>query len=168
MGKDSIFVKFVLLKPSRDLRHEPVAHLILGKFDNYPASSWASAQLLRKELAKEDTENFIQTYHRGSARQWEKFKKKTFKSELKEKGILTCYHCERSPLRTGAQSCFQIWRATLDHIIPLSLGGARCDKNNVVVSCAACNSRRGSQDFHAFVSPFKVKKKEPVEIPKVA
>jgi len=32
--------------------------------------------------------------------------------------------------------------ATVDHIVPLSRGGARLDPNNLVACCLSCNSRK--------------------------
>ena len=36
--------------------------------------------------------------------------------------------------------------ATLDHIIPVSLGGAFAPTKNCVVACAGCNVERGTKD----------------------
>lgn len=47
--------------------------------------------------------------------------------------------------KTLARTC-----ATLDHIIPVSLGG-RDHIDNFVVCCSGCNSRRGNTPYHEYV-----------------
>jgi 5-methylcytosine-specific restriction endonuclease McrA len=42
--------------------------------------------------------------------------------------------------------------STLDHIIPLSHGGARQSVDNVVVACFGCNARRGNERFTTFLA----------------
>ena len=41
--------------------------------------------------------------------------------------------------------------ATLDHIIPLSAGGARGPSINCVVACDKCNGERGTRDARLFL-----------------
>jgi len=48
--------------------------------------------------------------------------------------------------------------ATIEHVLPKSQGGTD-DWENLAMSCARCNSNRGSQDMETFVPPAKNKKK---------
>lgn len=48
-------------------------------------------------------------------------------------GTRKCYHC---------QCQFPLEELTMDHLIPIIRGGTS-SKNNVVVSCKACNSAKG-------------------------
>lgn len=43
-------------------------------------------------------------------------------------------------------------RATVDHILPLSKGGAMWDHRNVFLACFRCNSSRGNRDFDDFLA----------------
>lgn len=49
------------------------------------------------------------------------------------KGI--CYHCEQK---------FSAKDLTMDHLIPIGRGG-KSTKNNCVVSCKDCNSKKGAK-----------------------
>lgn len=40
--------------------------------------------------------------------------------------------------------------ATLEHIIPRSLGGSKTDPDNCAVACERCNRKRGVQDIETF------------------
>ena len=57
-------------------------------------------------------------------------KKTRWWRERLQKGI--CYHCEKK---------FVASELTMDHLVPLAKGG-RSGKNNVVVCCKLCNSRK--------------------------
>lgn len=48
--------------------------------------------------------------------------------------------------------------ATIEHVLPKSQGGTD-DWENLAMSCARCNSNRGSKDAETFVPPAKNKKK---------
>ena len=63
-----------------------------------------------------------------------KLLKKTlwWKKKIKEGD---CYHCHKK---------FSIEELTMDHLIPIVRGG-RTGKNNVVVSCKTCNSKKSSK-----------------------
>lgn len=48
--------------------------------------------------------------------------------------------------------------ATIEHVLPKSQGGTD-DWENLAMSCARCNSSRGSADMDSFVPPVKDKKR---------
>lgn len=47
-----------------------------------------------------------------------------------------CHYC-------GLTQPRELW--TVDHVIPLSLGGPRRSRWNLVMACSRCNSRKGSR-----------------------
>ena len=59
-----------------------------------------------------------------------------------QKGI--CYHCNQK---------FSAEGLTMDHLIPLVKGG-RSGKNNIVISCKPCNSKKS----HATLVEMRLKK----------
>ena len=59
-----------------------------------------------------------------------KLKKTRWWKQKLEAGV--CYHCGRHFLKT---------HLSMDHLIPLARGG-HSDKNNIVLSCKACNSQK--------------------------
>ena len=48
--------------------------------------------------------------------------------------------------------------ATIEHVLPKSQGGTD-DWENLAMSCARCNSNRGSKDAETFVPPVRDKKR---------
>ena len=60
-----------------------------------------------------------------------------------------CVYCGVPVLRPGLGLHRASDRATLDHLIPKSQGGALTE-NNVVLACQACNNERGTLDAEAF------------------
>jgi len=53
---------------------------------------------------------------------------------IEERGAI-CTYCDRN--------CFD--DPTVDHIVPVTRGGALLDKNNLAVSCRACNASKGNR-----------------------
>lgn len=69
---------------------------------------------------------------------------------VKQKG--QCYYCTRSVYLPAAGSTKQTkGLATLDHVIPLSMGGAFDPMANCVVACFECNNERGTTDARIFL-----------------
>lgn len=52
-----------------------------------------------------------------------------------------CHYCGKRLIES---------KLTLDHVVPLSKGGARGMKN-IVACCVKCNTRRGNTDYAVFV-----------------
>lgn len=65
--------------------------------------------------------------------------------EQASKGELQCYYCGAAPLRIVHWSEPQQTadKATVDHVVPRSRGGAD-DPSNMVVSCVRCNYAKGT------------------------
>ncbi|MDO8640859.1 MAG: HNH endonuclease signature motif containing protein [Nitrosarchaeum sp.] len=61
---------------------------------------------------------------------------------------LTCHYCGRRRLKmvikdmTSKRKLRRL--ATIDHVKPLSKGGAELDESNFVVACWTCNQRKGN------------------------
>ena len=92
--------------------------------------SMAALVILNRQYAKEEVER------------WLKFRE----DFLKSREPLTCAYCGKTGLKIKVpEAC--VGRklatiATVDHIIPLSKGGAEFDENNCAVACVSCNQKK--------------------------
>ena len=83
---------------------------------------------------------------------------------------LVCHYCGRKDLLDDAPDnprtlkCHIFRRkngmkqedvATIDHVIPISIGGERYDETNLVVCCCWCNSQKGSLIFSEWLIRIK-------------
>jgi 5-methylcytosine-specific restriction endonuclease McrA len=64
-----------------------------------------------------------------------------------------CYYCNRPMLlaKGPSEGRQPPHLCTLDHIIPLSRGGAFAPTQNAVAACAQCNNDRGDTDARMFM-----------------
>ena len=65
-----------------------------------------------------------------------------------------CFYCQRPMLlRNGHTDGAHMpgTLATLDHIIPISNGGAKAPTLNTVAACRTCNGKRGTKDARLFM-----------------
>jgi 5-methylcytosine-specific restriction endonuclease McrA len=63
-----------------------------------------------------------------------------------------CYYCaQKTRIKIPKHGRLHSNTATLDHIIPVSKGGAFGPTLNCVVACHACNSERGDKDARVFL-----------------
>ncbi len=60
-----------------------------------------------------------------------------------------CAYCDRP---FGSDGGFR--RPTLDHVVPLALGGSNT-KDNKVAACAECNTQKGHMSAEAFKAKLK-------------
>lgn len=60
-----------------------------------------------------------------------------------------CFYCGKG-VTLKVSHCQDADYATIEHLIPLSLGG-RSHKDKVVVACQRCNSARSSKPIEVFV-----------------
>lgn len=84
-------------------------------------------------------------------KKWLLFRKEFLQDELKEKGVLKCAYCGRDDLIEGYHEFHKKHLnhqfpnlATIDHVHPLSKGGEKYDRDNLVVSCRKCNCKKGN------------------------
>jgi 5-methylcytosine-specific restriction endonuclease McrA len=69
----------------------------------------------------------------------------------------TCFYCGKTGLDHNADA----WDdnlATLDHVVPLAAGGGLYDKNNLVVACSKCNSKKGKLSAEEFIDKLNEQK----------
>ena len=62
-----------------------------------------------------------------------------------ERGSLKCEYCGADNLHKVTEGVARNMRATLDHVIPRSRGGAEYDVDNLVVACEPCNAKKGNK-----------------------
>jgi len=88
------------------------------------------------------------------------FSRKTLTTIKKKTGCLVCSYCTRPDLiieLNGMRVPNNI-KATIDHVVPTSKGGAPFDVKNIRVACGKCNGRKGNmsvEEFIKIVKPYK-------------
>lgn len=78
------------------------------------------------------------------------FSIKYLRKQKQISGDLMCAYCGKEHLKIHTPSSIQIpksIKATIDHFIPISLGGGVLDENNIVVSCEKCNKKKQSKIY---------------------
>lgn len=105
----------------------------------------ASYLLLRNKLYEQDENHWS-----IELKKWLKFRN-TFLAKQVVDNKLTCVYCDRDDLVTGYHEFDKINLnnkiknlATIDHIYPLSKGGAKYDEANCCCSCKKCNNTKGA------------------------
>lgn len=92
------------------------------------------------------------------------FSIKYLRTELYRTGNLICAYCGKEHLQIETPTGITVpknIKATIDHFIPISQYGDILDKNNIVVSCAKCNSKKESKIYP--LETLKYASKEDVE-----
>ncbi len=75
-------------------------------------------------------------------------RRKFLRKKIKSEEGLNCYYCGMTDLITKGHEDPEIpknRKATIDHIVPLSLGGEYLDQNNWHVACQECNEKKGNK-----------------------
>lgn len=83
-------------------------------------------------------------------RDWINARKSFLNEEFAKHGKLVCFYCGRHDLKLKSNRRCQ--QATVDHLIPKSLGGHASDERNFVVCCNSCNKQKGSTSAADFLS----------------
>jgi 5-methylcytosine-specific restriction endonuclease McrA len=88
-------------------------------------------------------------------KQWVKFRQNYIRRQKELHHGLFCHYCGKQLIEKGVHPEKLTQQendlvATVDHIIPLCLGGAERDESNLCVSCRACNNTKD-----AFVNDVK-------------
>jgi 5-methylcytosine-specific restriction endonuclease McrA len=69
-----------------------------------------------------------------------------------------CYYCGVAVRQNNGERPEVNEHATLDHLIPLSMGGTN-EPGNIVLACRGCNLERGTMDATKFLMRFKPQEK---------
>jgi len=78
-----------------------------------------------------------------NVRVWLKYRANHLKEEKIRMGSLICRYCgKRDLLKEVPDKSKRAMQATLDHIVPLSKGGDKFSKDNIVIACYPCNSKK--------------------------
>lgn len=74
---------------------------------------------------------------------WLDFRRK-YLTELKKKnGTIKCHYCPKDNLQIETKDKARL--ATIDHVHPVSKGGALFDLDNLVPACYSCNMNKGDK-----------------------
>ena len=88
-----------------------------------------AAKILLRNIYREDNIKYWLEVRRNYLNKFEK---------------LTCVYCGKTDLKLDGNKYPLKQVATIDHVVPLSKGGAMYDESNFVVACYKCNQRKGS------------------------
>lgn len=110
--------------------------------------SYAAYLLLANDLLLQD-EDYLNAEWRIRV----EFSRTYLRSVLERQGDLCCHYCNKSGLiieEEGMRVSHKS-KATIDHIIPVSKGGAQYEFDNLVVACGKCNTRKGDRTAEEFI-----------------
>ncbi len=120
-------------------------------YDVTSANTLAAGVLLKRYYQLRDVDN--DGSHAKRIRKKIKFSQNYLTKIKAEKGVLSCTYCPRTNLiiEKKGKRIPDSFKATIDHIIPISNGGARYDEKNICVCCGKCNSKKGSKSVEEFL-----------------
>lgn len=110
------------------------------------AESRASLVLLKKDLLRKVA------YHGYQG--WLRFRWEVLHERLAASGQLTCLYCGKGPLIIEADDSEPLC-ASLDHVHPVSQGGSKWDRNNLVVACIPCNQSKKDKPLDVWLEERK-------------
>jgi 5-methylcytosine-specific restriction endonuclease McrA len=87
-------------------------------------------------------------YMKEELAEWLNFRHEFFDKQIKVHGSLKCHYCGKDHLVEETTVLSKL--ATVDHVKPVSKGGARYDEDNCVVACFNCNHRKGNKELLTF------------------
>lgn len=89
--------------------------------------------------------------------QWQQQRASFLYNTLNLTGKLQCKYCRRSNLKIKSRNKYE--QATVDHIIPKSMGGNEFSHSNFAVCCLNCNLTKATKSEQEFVSSKYIKKR---------
>jgi len=89
-------------------------------------------------------------YNFNGFERWLKFRIEVLTKWEKERGILSCAYCNKSPLiiHTNNRNPFC---CTLDHVLARSKGGSTYNIKNIVACCPSCNAKKSNKSLDEFL-----------------
>ena len=123
-------------------------------FEPTDAKSYASYVLLKNYYWQNDADN-IETY--TNRMKLIGFSRNYLTQVKNTQGSITCTYCNKPNLvieYEGMKVPNRI-KATIDHIVPKSKGGAVFDYNNITPCCGTCNNKKGSMSVEEFLKIVK-------------
>jgi 5-methylcytosine-specific restriction endonuclease McrA len=87
------------------------------------------------------------TYRDEEMQRWLDFRESLLEACEEAHGCLVCHYCGRRDLvreerPNGRQPANMV---TIDHVVPLSKGGAKEDPDNCVIACQKCNEKKADK-----------------------
>jgi 5-methylcytosine-specific restriction endonuclease McrA len=122
-------------------------HTVL--IDDVQVNSYANLVLLNK------------VYSKMEQTRWRKARQEFLQEELKNKGSLRCFYCQKDNLKIEESKRQN--KATVDHVVPKSNGGDKFSHTNFVVCCDSCNRRKGSMTSEEFLNSKYLKTKKNID-----
>ncbi len=118
-------------------------------------NTYASSILLKAFYWEHDEDNF-----KSIANKMRQIKfSRDYLTNVKETtGNLSCSYCPKTNLiiELEGMKVPNKSKATIDHIIATSKGGARYDYDNVCVCCGSCNTRKSDKSVEEFLKNRKI------------
>lgn len=110
-----------------------------------------AAGILLRNFYEEQDEDYINRFRVIAQRI--NFSREYLKNVLKEKGSIKCTYCHKDNLviELDDMKVPNKIKATIDHIIPKSKGGAHYDLKNITPCCGTCNTNKGSRLLEDFL-----------------
>jgi 5-methylcytosine-specific restriction endonuclease McrA len=123
--------------------------------------SYASLLSLNQYLQENDPD-FI----KYDIREKIEFSRNFLHSVLKKEKTLQCVYCSKKGLiiEDEGMTVARTYKATTDHIIPISEGGKVFSYENVVVACEYCNNEKSNMSLIEFLKKYEHKLKPNYDI----
>jgi len=119
-------------------------------FEIKSPKTYASYLLLTDSLRMQD-EDFLNKYAEKMKRI--QFSRDFLTKKKEECDRLTCVYCNATDLiiELEGMKVKSNVIATIDHVVPISKGGAIYDVKNLVVACGDCNHKKSNKDLETFL-----------------
>ena len=87
----------------------------------------------------------LRGYKMAEVAKWLKFREDVLDKFEKKHGKVFCEYCGRDDLvremPEGVKKSARL--VTIDHVVPLSKGGGKYDRDNLKIACFTCNQKKG-------------------------
>jgi 5-methylcytosine-specific restriction endonuclease McrA len=119
-------------------------------FDISRANTYAASILLRQYYRENDAD-YLDTVARRM--KIIAFSRKYLTTVQEKEGSVSCSYCNKPNLiiELEGMRVNNTQKATIDHIVPISKGGAVFDINNITPCCGTCNSKKSNKSLEEFL-----------------